>query len=165
MIRDACEKDCLNLTALSIDVWLDTYARQGISNEHADYVLSTFSAACFREVIANPCYRLLLCEEDGALQGYVLVNLDSRYQREEYGFEIEKLYVLEQCKGRGIGKRLLEQVDKSIGTNYWLYTWVENASNTFYQHLGLSLVGQLSFEFAGQTVVNNVYSRIASEHK
>ena len=141
-------------------MWLDTYAREGIQKFHADYVLSTFSEAYFSELILHSRYRLYLCEEGNALLGYVLVNLDSCYQGDEYGFEIEKLYVRAQSKGRGIGRQLLEEVNKSVGTDYWLYTWVENASNTFYQHLGFSHIGQLSFEFAGQTVVNNVYSSV-----
>jgi len=52
---------------------------------------------------------------------------------------------------------LLNEVEKKFGKTYWLYTWIENESNGFYEHLGFKRVGLLTFEFSGNLIENNVY--------
>ncbi|OHU94601.1 GNAT family N-acetyltransferase [Pseudoalteromonas byunsanensis] len=157
MVRGATNSDCVKLAALSIKVWLDTYARQGIKTEYAEYVLSTFTTAYFFEILNAAKYRLFVSEEDEVLQGYVLANLESHYQTPSNGFEVEKLYIDSSFKGKGLGRKLLNEIENQFGSKYWLYTWVENESNGFYEHLGFSRIGLLTFEFAGALIENNVY--------
>lgn len=157
MFREATKDDCIKLAALSIKVWLDTYAKEGIKSEYAEYALSTFTGDYFLEVLNSNRLHLLVSENNDVLQGYVLINLESYYQTPDSGFEVEKLYVDRCFKGQGIGKMLLNEIEKKFGKTYWLYTWVENESNGFYQHLGFERIGQLSFEFSGSLIENNVY--------
>lgn len=157
MVREATKDDCAKLAVLSIRVWLDTYAQEGIKTEYADYVLSTFTADYFLEILNNTKYRVLVSEENEILHGYVMVNLESNYQTPESGFEVEKLYVDGLFKGKGVGKKLLKSVEDQFGRQYWLYTWVKNESNGFYEHLGFSRIGSLTFEFFGALIENNVY--------
>ncbi|EPW6767486.1 N-acetyltransferase family protein, partial [Vibrio vulnificus] len=157
MVREATKDDCVKLAALSIKVWLDTYAREGIKTEYAEYVLSTFTATYFLEILDTIKYRVFVSEEQEVIQGYVMVNLESHYQTSSNGFEVEKLYVDNTFKGKGLGRKLLNEVENQLGNKYWLYTWVENESNGFYEHLGLSRIGLLTFEFAGASIENNVY--------
>ncbi|MFA0039962.1 GNAT family N-acetyltransferase [Vibrio sp. 10N.261.52.A1] len=157
MVREATKDDCAKLALLSIRVWLDTYAQEGIKTEYADYVLSTFTADYFLEILNNTKYRVLVSEKNEILHGYVMVNLESNYQTPESGFEVEKLYVDGLFKGKGVGKKLLKSVEDQFGRQYWLYTWVKNESNGFYEHLGFSRIGSLTFEFFGALIENNVY--------
>lgn len=157
MVREATKDDCAKLAVLSIRVWLDTYAQEGIKTEYADYVLSTFTADYFLEILNNTKYRVLVSEENEILHGYVMVNLESNYQTPESGFEVEKLYVDNLFKGKGVGKKLLKSMEDQFGRQYWLYTWVKNESNGFYEHLGFSRIGSLTFEFFGALIENNVY--------
>ena len=157
MVREATKDDCAKLAVLSIRVWLDTYAQEGIKTEYADYVLSTFTADYFLEILNNTKYRVLVSEENEILHGYVMVNLESNYQTPESGFEVEKLYVDGLFKGKGVGKKLLKSMEDQFGRQYWLYTWVKNESNGFYEHLGFSRIGSLTFEFFGALIENNVY--------
>ena len=162
MVREATKDDCAKLALLSIRVWLDTYAKEGIKTEYADYVLSTFTADYFLGILNNTKYRVLVSEENEILHGYVMVNLDSNYQTPESGFEVEKLYVDGLFKGKGVGKKLLKSVGDQFGRQYWLYTWVKNESNGFYEHLGFSRMGSLTFEFSGALIENNVYQSASS---
>ncbi|NQZ30728.1 MAG: GNAT family N-acetyltransferase [Oceanospirillaceae bacterium] len=158
MIREAHSKDAINLAALSIQVWLETYALEGIRAEYANYVLTTFTKDYFEDLIQQPQYRLFISEEDQVLQGYALVNLDSHFKTKKNGFEIDKLYVHSKFKGQGLARQLLSEVATNCGERFWLYTWVENESNAFYQHLGFTQIGQLSFEFSHWLIENNVYA-------
>lgn len=157
MVRIAKAEDCINIAALSIQVWLDTYAVEGIRTQYSSYVLSNFTEDYFLSLLDNIDYRLLVSESDDVLQGFVLVNLTSHFEDANNGFEIEKLYVHDKFKGQGIGRQLLSEVERNIGENFWLYTWVENESNEFYKHLGFHQIGQLNFEFSGHLIENNVY--------
>lgn len=157
MVRKATKDDCVKLAALSIKVWLDTYAREGIKTEYAEFVLSTFTATYFFEILNTTKYHVFVSEEHDVIQGYVMVNLESYYQTSSNGFEVEKLYIDNLFKGKGLGRKLLNEVENQFGNKYWLYTWVENESNGFYEYLGFSRVGLLTFDFAGTLIENNVY--------
>ena len=54
MIRKAQARDASALAAVSIEVWMSTYLREGVSPRFADYVLSEFTAQKFRDAIDNP---------------------------------------------------------------------------------------------------------------
>lgn len=86
-----------------------------------------------------------------------MLNLESYYETPQNGFEIEKSYVDSTSKVSGLGRKLLNEVESQFGKKYWLYTWVENESNGFYEHLGFKQVGFFSFDFAGAKIDNNVY--------
>ncbi|CAG9296810.1 GNAT family N-acetyltransferase [Celerinatantimonas diazotrophica] len=157
MIREAKESDCINLAALSIKVWLENYAIVGIRREFSEYIFSTFTEAHFTQILNQASCRVLVCEHQGALQGYVLLDLNSHFETPSNGFEIKKLYIDSRFKQQGIGKALLSEVEQRFGHPFWLYTWVENASNGFYQHLGFTKIGTFVFEASGQAIENNVY--------
>lgn len=156
MIRDATKEDCINLTALSLQVWLDTYAVDGIDRNISGFVLSLFTPAYFEERLDSPDYRMLVFTEGAYLRGYVLVNLTSRHQGEENGFEIDKLYVQGPFQGRGIGRRLLEAAASRYGRRFWLYTWVRNRAIGFYKHFGFRDIGRYDFQVGDISVENRV---------
>jgi len=54
MIRLAEERDASSLAAVSIEVWLNTYLREGVGAFFADYVLAEFTAQKFRDAIRDP---------------------------------------------------------------------------------------------------------------
>ena len=69
MVRDATKDDCAKLAVLSIKVWLDTYAREGIKSEYAEYVLSSFTTTYFFGILNTPKYRVFVSEENEVIQG------------------------------------------------------------------------------------------------
>ncbi|WP_125779253.1 GNAT family N-acetyltransferase [Pseudoalteromonas rubra] len=162
-IRRATAQDCAKLAELAADVWLDTYATDGIKPEYTEYANSTFTTAYFQSLLEHPTYRLLISEQAEVLQGFVLINLGAQYRTPDNGYEVDKLYVHKSYQGMGVGRALLSQVARLYGTPMWLYTWTENAANQFYSRLGAQQIGTLSFEAFGSTINNNVY-KITSEN-
>lgn len=156
MIRKANESDCINLVALSLEVWLQTYSMDGIRTENSKFVLSTFTEAYFKKVLLDPKYSLLVFTEGIYLRGYVLVNLNSQFESEENGFEIEKLYVQGPFQSRGIGKKLLLEIKTKYGNKFWLYTWVRNKSINFYKEFGFEDIGQYNFKLGNDIIENRV---------
>ncbi len=156
MIREANRADCINLAALSLEVWLRTYCVDGIRSESSRFALSTFTEDYFKKILADSSRKILLFAEGIYLRGYVLLNLESHYQSKEHGFEIEKLYVQEAFQGQGIGQNLLQEVKERYGNRFWLYTWVRNKSIQFYKLYGFKDIGQYDFKLGNDTIENRV---------
>ncbi len=156
LIREANKKDCIKLAVLSLGVWLQTYAIDGISSEVSEYALSTFTEDYFNELLQDDKYKLLVNVEDDFLRGYVLINFESNFQSENYGFEIEKLYVQGAFQGQSIGSNLLSEIETLYGNKFWLYTWVRNKSLGFYKKFGFVDVGQYDFNFGSSVIENRV---------
>lgn len=158
MIRNATQKDALNLAALSIQVWLHTYADEGIRDEISSFVLSNFTESVFKERIQNADYPILVAEENGHLVGYVMAHLKSFLQGLSNGYEIDKLYVQEPFQGKGVGRRLLMAMAEKHGHPFWLSTWVHNKPAIgLYQHLGFVDAGYKNFEMEGELHQNRVF--------
>jgi len=158
MIREAREADCINLAALSLEVWIQTYSIDGIRTENSKYALSTFTEEYFKNFLLDPKYKLLVFTERIYLRGYALINLESRFENEENGFEIEKLYVQGAFQGQGIGQSLLSEIITRYGKKFWLYTWVRNKSIEFYKKFGFRDIGQYNFKFGNSTIENHVFA-------
>jgi len=156
MIREAKKSDCINLAALSLEVWLQTYSIDGIRTENSEYAISTFTEEYFKKLVSNPQYKLLVSTEGIYLRGYALVNLESCFESEENGFEIEKLYVQGPFQGQNIGQNLLAEIIIRYGNRFWLYTWVRNKSIEFYKKFGFKDIGQYNYKFGNDIIENLV---------
>lgn len=156
MIREANQKDSTNLAALSIQVWLHTYATDGVRNELSSFVFNEFTRETFLSRIKNPDYRILVAVKNDHLVGYVMLNLKSYWKDDSYGFEIQKLYVQEHFQGTGLGRKLLSEVINRYGGVFWLSTWVENKAGIgFYKHLGFVDVGRVDFRLSESETAEN----------
>ena len=155
MIREAKESDCINLAALSMEVWLTTYSMEGIRRENSDYLLSVFTETHFKGLLANERYKLWVWVEGIYLRGYVLIDFDSRFGNGDHGFEIQRLYVHSPFQHQGIGQNLFDHVKNRHGDRFWLYTWVKNKSIGFYKKQGLVEVGRYEF-LLGDEVIENL---------
>lgn len=159
IVRHANSKDSLNLSILGTQVWLHTYAQNGIRTGISDFVVKNFSVQTFEDLLQSENHQILVCERGPFLLGFVVVNLTAHFEREENGFEIDKFYVQEHAHGQGIGRLLLEGVVKHIGSNFWLSTWVRNTQAIgFYRHVGFKDIGQVWFEFENQKHENRVFA-------
>ena len=156
MIREANKKDSINLAALSIQVWLHTYATDGLRDELSSFVINEFTEKKFLSYINHTDYRVLVATLNDNLVGYVMINLKSYWKDESNGFEIEKLYVQEHFLGMGLGRKLLSEVINRYGDSFWLSTWVENKSGIgFYKHFGFVDVGRIDFRLSEDEIAEN----------
>ncbi|MFA8343457.1 MAG: GNAT family N-acetyltransferase [Rhodothermaceae bacterium] len=159
MIREAVKKDCINLAALSIEVWLNTYAVSGIRTTFSRYVLSHFTEQHFTDLLEKENIKILVFEEKEHLTGYILIDKESFYEDKSNGYEIETLYVQEHFHGKGIGKKLIQEMMAKYGNNCWLSALVHNSNAiSFYKHLGFKDIGEIYFELDGEKHENRVLS-------
>jgi len=160
VIRKATVDDCLDLAALSLQVWLHTYATQGLRAKISQYALSTFTQEHFITLINDATCAVWVYIQDDHLVGYIKVDLLAQFNGNENGYEVATLYVSEHFQGRGVGRQLLAHIESQHGKPYWLSTWVNNhQAIDFYRNLGFQWIGELNFELEGEMHQNHVFKR------
>lgn len=165
-LRTAVRADALCLAVLAIQVFLDTYARQGIRPALAREVLATYSEAGFLADLADPATRIVVAESQGHLVGFAQLTLGAVHALAPAGTQSEllRLYVQEPFTGQHVGTRLLhaaERLAREHGTSVlWLTPWAHNVrALDFYARRGYRDCGLACFTFEGETYENRVYAR------
>lgn len=149
-----------------MQVFLDTYATDGIRAPLAREVLSSYSQASFDRAIADPRVRVVVAEHEGHMVGFAQVTLGARHELAPRGVQAEllRLYVQEPFTGVGIGSRLLAHAENlatlSGATVLWLTPWVHNhRALGFYSRRGYADFGLTYFTFEGESHENRVLAK------
>lgn len=164
-LRTATPADAASLAAVSIEVWVGTYLRQGVGSTFAEYVLAEYTAERMLAHIVDPTQIVVVSENADGPDGYVRVALDAVPPLAACeGAEIATLYVQPRHHGRGIGHALLAKVlarCRARGTDaVWLTVNAENASAIgFYRRLGFRTIGRTQFVIDGISYPNDVLAR------
>ena len=162
MIRKAEVRDASCLAAVGVEVWLNTYVRDGVSPLFADYVLSEFTPEKFRNSIVNPDLAIWVSENRLGIDGFVTVRSHAEPPPANYSpMEVETLYVRPRHQSSGRGAALLNQALDHCRSRKAESAWVKvNAENRraidFYLRLGFRKVGTTHFIIADQAYENDV---------
>ncbi|NVO56795.1 GNAT family N-acetyltransferase [Rhodobacteraceae bacterium B1Z28] len=163
-LRKAKISDASSIAAISIEVWIGTYLKRGVSGFFADYALAEFTSAKIEGLISDPDHFILVSENEEGLDGFI--RLSSGCTAPVSGcseVEISTFYVQPRHHGKGVGKRLLHAAlrecrDRSI-ESVWLATNAENTpAIAFYLSQGFEFVGEAYFRIETEGYLNNVYS-------
>jgi diamine N-acetyltransferase len=164
MIRKAEERDASSLAAVSIEVWVNTYLRDGVSPVFADYVLAEFTAQKFRDAIGDPDLAIWVSENRTGIDGFVKVCSTAAPPMGGCSpLEITTLYVQprHQSGGRGAAllRHALDHCRRMGGENAWLTVEAGNRrAIDFYLRHGFSRIGSTDFVIADLAYENHVMS-------
>ena len=165
-LRGAAPSDSLCLSVLAMQVFLDTYATEGIRPELAREVLTTYSEDAFSKAISSKGSRIVLAEINDHVVGFAEITLSSNHEMAPTGAQAEllRLYVQEPFTGAKVGTRLLahaENVAASAGASVlWLTPWVHNhRALAFYSRRGYKDYGLTYFTFEGESHENRVFAK------
>ena len=160
--RLATLSDASSLAAISLEVWVGTYLRDGVNGFFADYALAEFTAPKMRALIEDPKELILVSQNKTGIDGFIRLSTDS--QAPVVGgsdCEVTTLYVQPRHHGKGIGKRLLSQaLARCEARAVWLKVNAENTpAIAFYQAQGFEEIGETAFRIDDQAYLNKVYGR------
>ena len=164
MLREAKISDASSLAAISIEVWIGTYLKRGVSAFFANYALSEFTTLKSEKLVADSNQFILVSENDEGIDGFIRVSSGSTAPVSGCSsMEISTFYVQPRHHGIGIGKMLLhaalEHCRKRGAESVWLTTNAENApAIAFYLKHGFEHVGETYFRVEDKGYLNNVYS-------
>lgn len=153
LIRTATPADAACLGVLATQVFLDTYATEGIRPAIAAEVQRSFSTATMQALIEQPATLLRVAERQGNLIGFAQLTIGTQHAAAPSArpAELDRLYVQKPFTGQGLGRALLIDAETQAAargaTSLWLTPWVGNArALAFYAALGYADVGQAWFE-------------------
>ena len=162
----ASASDAVTISALSIQVFLDTYATEGVRPDLALEASSEYSVSAFAERLAQPQRRFILAEKGDGLVGFAEVLLTSVASPAQgfTGAELVRLYVQPAAQRIGVGRALLASAEHAATAEsmacVWLTAWEGNDNaRAFYARVGYADVGATSYSFQGQTYPNRVFAK------
>ena len=146
--RDAVADDALCIAVLGTQVYLDTYATEGIRPAIAREVHEVLSTEAVTAALSAPAARFIVAERDGHLVGFAHLDLDAAHASVPAArpAKLHRLYVQERFTGAGLGSALLARAEERVSTEgataLWLTAWIGNArALAFYPRRGYADVG------------------------
>lgn len=162
IIRAAQATDANCLAVLATQVWLHTYATEGISREIAEYTLAQLTPEKYLSVLADPSSNVWVVECGGNLVGLAVVKFGVACPASgRSSTELQTLYVQEHFVGQGVGSLLLQTAEEracsQARTALWLTVNVHNSNAlAFYQRRGYCQIGTSYFALGESQHENHV---------
>lgn len=163
--RTAASPDALTLSVLATQVFLDTYAAQGIRPAIAREVRHYLSEQAFADLLADPRRTLLVAERADHLLGFAQLTHGQTHALlppEARPAELNRLYVQRPFLGQGLGKELLARSEILAAAGgadlLWLAAWTGNApALRFYEARGYQDVGASAYIFEEDSYETRVF--------
>ncbi|MBC2381491.1 GNAT family N-acetyltransferase [Pseudomonas sp. WS 5106] len=169
ILRNATPDDALCIGVLGMQVFLDTYATQGIRNSIANEVLEAFAPSTIARLMAEPGTSLIVAESHNHLVGFAQVKLNASHAMIEVAnvAELQRLYIQERFTGLGIGYQLLQAAERCAARAgacmLWATVWVGNERALgFYPRRGYEALGSPTYTFQGETHGNRLFGKTLS---
>ena len=160
--RRATRADAESLAALSIEVWLHTYATNGVSAIIARHVLREFTSDNFVARLENQRIAILVAEASDGLAGYAELHFDATCPASDSSrVELGTLYVRAHFARVGIGSELLARAEALAVAGWrcplWLAVYAGNPhAIAFYANRGYARIGHAWFDLGGTKHENHL---------
>jgi diamine N-acetyltransferase len=165
-LRRAAAADALCISVLATQVFLDTYATDGIRPSIAREVHEHFSPAAVSALLAAPSSRLIVAERAGHMIGFAQLTLGSIHELvpARPTAELNRLYVQERFAGSGVGKALLGEAEALAAAEgavtLWLACWAGNhRALAFYARRGYEELGAARYVFENERYETRIFAQ------
>ena len=142
-IRKVTFSGLVQLQNISRQTFLETFAEANTEEDMNKYLEKAFSLEKLTAELSDQDTEFYFALLNNEISGYLKINLGEAQTdvNDDYSLEIERIYVLQEFKGKGIGKALYTKATalaREKGLDYiWLGVWEHNHSAlSFYRYLG-----------------------------
>mgnify|MGYP002777666694 CR=1 FL=1 len=159
IIRIAGVDDVPALVGVSVQTLWEAFGPPlNLATNVEAYVSSAFTTERLGDELLDPAATFLLAETpEGQLVGYAKLrrHRPPRQLRGQHAVEIQRLYVLNERTGTGLGRLLMDRcclLARQEGFEaIWLGVWERNARGIrFYEKMGFQRVGWHYFQFGSE---------------
>ena len=163
--RSGLPADALCVSTLATQVFLGTYALDGIRPSLAREVREQLSVGKVEALLAAPVSTFILAERSGYLIGFVQLTSNAAHDAVPGpAVEVDRLYVLERFTSQGVGKELLRKAEEFAASRgaaaVWLTAWIGNPrALAFYARQGYRDMGASVYSFEGEDYENRVFAK------
>ena len=154
------------LRKISIQTFTETFAGHNTESNMQVYLTENLSSEKLNKEFNTPGSEFYFIKDDNEAIGYLKLNFGNAQTEPEYqsGVEIERIYVLKEFYGKGIGKFLLDKaIDITKKKQYpyiWLGVWENNLrAITFYKKHGFVAFDKHDFKL-GDDVQTDILMKL-----
>ncbi len=131
---------------IAIQAWKTTYTDL-LSKEQFDYMIEMmYSDTALNKQMTEQNHHFLLIKNKSSSDYQGFVSYELNYKNEPKT-KIHKLYLLPECKGKGMGRKLIDKVAslaQAANNNYLsLNMNRDNKALGFYKQMGFEIVGEV----------------------
>ena len=161
-VRPGNPGDADRLAVLGAQVWMHTYATQGVTQVIAEYVVREFSTTALAAILASSSFKHVAVAEIGAsIVGYAVLAFSTPCPSDpKVQVELVTLHVQEHFSRQGVGSALLhyaQRLAQERASRLWLMVNAKNVpAIAFYEKRGYTKVGTAYFELGGKKHENHV---------
>ena len=153
-INKVTEKELIPLKEISIKTFCETFAKDNTPEDTQKYIDTNFSDEHMLKEINTKGSTFFIAYLNNKPVAYLKINIGEA-QTEKQGndsLEIQRIYVLSECKGKRIGSLLMkiaeEEAVKANCKRIWLGVWEHNvAALAFYGKKGYKRFSEHVFMF------------------
>jgi ribosomal protein S18 acetylase RimI-like enzyme len=143
VIKECSFKDIEKIKYICEKTFLETFSSENTKEDMDNYLRENFSYEKIEQEIRNDYSRFYIVEDNEEVAAYMKLNFDKAQTEAGHDntLEVQRIYVLQEYKGKYIGKLLMQkaiEIGKRNNLHYiWLGVW-ENNTNAikFYEKLG-----------------------------
>lgn len=160
--RKAQLNDSAKLSILYKQVYIQTYGKEGVSDEFANFITKQFSTERIEETIKQNQDSIIVAVYKENLVGVAEIEFSKKCPTDNIiAPELNKLYILEWFCGKGIGQKLMAFVENilQLKNEKQIWLWVLESNNRavkFYEKQNYNLIGTASFQMETNKYENKV---------
>ena len=159
-ILRAGKKDAETISILAQKTFLESHSHSASTEDINQYILKQYSVSALKKNLAASANLYYIIYNKDEAVGYSKIVLNSPFENHKNinSTKLDRIYILENYYGKGLGKELLTfnlDLARSNGqSDIWLYTWKENHRGiSFYKNIGFEIIGSHDFKIS-ETHVN-----------
>lgn len=135
--------DIEQIKNISEKTFIETFAEENTEEDMKNYLEENLSYEKLESEISNSGSQFYIVEDGKEAAGYMKVNFDIAQTESGHNnsLEVQRIYILQEYKGRKIGTKLIEkamEIGKANNLDYiWLGVWEHNTNAIrFYEKQG-----------------------------
>lgn len=144
IINPISKTEVNSLADIAIRTFDETFSGTNSEENMKDYFSRCFTVEQLLRELEEPQSWFYFARTKGKIAGYLKINIGTAQTelKEDEGFEVERIYVLKEYYGKGVGRELMDFAIKrgrEEGKNYfWLGVHEENyRALRFYEKIGM----------------------------
>lgn len=166
VIEECSLKDIKKLKEIGEKTFYETYD-ENLKEDIEDYMEKNFSYEQLENELKNNNSRFYMVKNDKEIIAYMKLNFITNQTNRGYdkSLEIQRIYVVQEYKGKHIGKKLIQKavdIAKSNNQSYiWLGVWEKNINAiSFYEKQGFKRYSSHIFKLGQDEQIDNLMKLI-----
>lgn len=143
IIKEYGIEDIEKIKYISERTFYETFSEENTEEDMQNYIEENFSYEQLGNEINNSGSKFIIVEDNEEVVAYMKINFEEAQTEtgHENSLEVQRIYILQEYKGKHIGKKLMEkakEMGRSSNLKYiWLGVWEHNLNAIkFYEKQG-----------------------------